>query len=215
MAASETLCPGPTGPFHQKTNEQGEGKAMKTSLDFRNRFLCVLCQNGAEADRWLPVSKAEPVEAYGLIGRPLTQVDPSEGIYVDEEGNVYQLMDKGETKPIEVEDLSGGEKSELEVLLEASLNGRTADGKNGGPKRLLKKNRSSGRKQQTLEMVTAKPELRPAEAPPAVETSAATFNVVAPEDPARLISGRSSPRSAAASATSRSAATTSASTTVT
>ena len=159
---------------------------MKTSLDFRNGFLCVLCQNGAEVDRWLPVSRAEPVEAYGLIGRALTQVDPSEGIYVDEEGNVYQLMDKGETKPIAVEDLSGGEKSELEVLLEASLNGGRADGQNGGPKRLLKKNRSSNRKQQALEVVTAKPEARPAEAPPAVETSASTFNVVAPEDPMRL-----------------------------
>ena len=159
---------------------------MKTSLDFRNGFLCVLCQSGAEADRWLPLSRAEPVEAYGLIGRALTQVDASEGIYVDEEGNVYQLADKGETKPIAVEDLSGGEKSELEVLLEASLNGGRADGQSGGPKRLLKKNRSSNRKQQALEVVTAKPETRPAEAPPAVETSASTFNVVAPEDPMRL-----------------------------
>ena len=33
-------------------------------------------------------------------------------------------MDKGETKPIEVENLSAEEKSELQVLLEASLNGR-------------------------------------------------------------------------------------------
>jgi hypothetical protein len=162
-----------------------EGKAMKTSLDFRNGFLCVLCQNGAEVDCWLPVSKTELVDAHALIGRAVTQVDPSEGTYIDEEGNVYQLMDKGETKPIEVEHLSGREKSELEVLLEASLNGRRADG-HGGPKRPLKKNRSSNREQQALEVVIAKPEACSAEAPPAVETSASTFNVVAPEDPARL-----------------------------
>ncbi len=103
---------------------------------------CVLCQNGAEEDRWLPISRAEPVEACGLIGRPLTQIDASEGIYVDEEGNVYQLMDKGETKADAREmNLPGGEKSELEVLLEASLNGRRVDGQNREPRRLLKKNR--------------------------------------------------------------------------
>jgi hypothetical protein len=50
----------------------------------------------------------------------------------------------------------------------------------------LKNNRSSNRQQQALQVATAKPEARPAEAPPAVETSVSTFNVVAPEDPARL-----------------------------
>src|SRR5208337_5691863 len=89
--------------------------------------------------------------------------------------NVYQLADKGETKPMEVEHLPGTEKTELEVLLEASLKGGKGNGRNRGPKRLLKKNRGSGRKQQALQMVTAKPEARPAEAAPAVETSASAF----------------------------------------
>ena len=36
-------------------------------------------------------------------------------------------MDKGETKPIAVEHLPGTEKTELEMLLEASLKGRMAN----------------------------------------------------------------------------------------
>src|SRR5271168_2988928 len=101
---------------------------MKTILDFRNGFLCVLCQDGTDADRWLPVSRAERVEVHALIGRTLTEIDSSEGTYVDEEGNVYQLMDKDETKPIEVDHL-GTEKTELEMLLEASLKGGRANEK--------------------------------------------------------------------------------------
>ncbi len=167
---------------------------MKSSLNHKKDFLCVLAEYSASngphtavlVREWYPIYRADEAEVRTLLGRPVTQVDSTEGTYVDEEGNVYQLMDKGETKPIEVEDLSGGEKSELEVLLAASLNCRRADGQKGGPKRLLKNNRSSNRQQQALQVATAKSEARPAEAPPPVETSASTFNVVAPEDPARL-----------------------------
>ena len=48
---------------------------------------------------------------------------------MDEEGNVFQLLDKGETKPIEVEHLPGTEKTGLEVLLEASLKEGQTNGK--------------------------------------------------------------------------------------
>ncbi len=116
----------------------------------------------------------------------MTQLDPGKGTYVDEEGKVFQLMNKGETKPIAIERLPGREKSDLEVILEASLKGKTANGQTGGPKRLLKKNRNSRRKQQALQMLTAKPEARSSEAPPAVESSASTLNLAAPEDPVRL-----------------------------
>jgi hypothetical protein len=167
---------------------------MKSSLNHKKDFLCVLAEYSASngphtavlVREWYPVYRADEAEIRTLLGRPVTVVDSTEGTYVDEEGNVYQLMDKGETKPIEVEDLSAGEKSELEVLLEASLNGRRADGQKGGPKRLLKNSRSSNRQQQALQVATAKPEARPAEAPPAVETSTSTFNAFAPEDHARL-----------------------------
>jgi hypothetical protein len=53
-------------------------------------------------------------------------VDPKEGVYVDEEGTVFQLAEKGETKPILSEEIpeDGGE---LEHLLAASLkNGKSA-----------------------------------------------------------------------------------------
>src|ERR1035441_3078350 len=99
---------------------------MRASLDYRNRFLCVLVENGIEPKKWYPVSRTDYAEVQTLLGRPVTSTNLQEGIYVDEEGNVYQLLDKGETKPIEVEHLPGTEKTELEVLLEASLKGGRA-----------------------------------------------------------------------------------------
>ncbi|MGA7873181.1 MAG: ERF family protein [Candidatus Binatus sp.] len=162
---------------------------MKAILGCRDDFLYVVEEEdvatGSEK-KWLRVRMADCAEAQTLEGRPVTSVNQQEGIYVDEEGNVYQLADKGETKPIAIEHLPGTEKTELEVLLEASLKGGRANGKNGGAKRLLKKNRSSGREQQELQMVTAKPEPRPAEAPAAVETSAPTSNFAATEAHAQL-----------------------------
>ena len=161
---------------------------MKATLEYKEGFLYVVEEkDGATgvAKKWFPVRRADYAEVKTLHGRPVTSVN-QEGVYVDEEGNVYQLADKGETKPIEVEHLPGTEKTELEGLLEASLKGRKGNGQNSGPKRLLKRNRGSGRKQQALQMVTAKPEERPAAAPIAVETSAPTSNIAAPEDPIRL-----------------------------
>jgi hypothetical protein len=167
---------------------------MQTRLDYKRDFLCVLSEFEVSDGKhgrmlmkeWYPVYAAERAEARSLVGRPVTAADSEEGIYVDEEGNVYQMADKGETKPIEVEHLPATEKTELEEQLEASLNGREANGPNGGAKRLLKKNRCSGLKQQALQMVTAKPEARPAEAPPEVEAGAPTSNIVPAEDHIRL-----------------------------
>src|SRR5208282_4957826 len=157
---------------------------MKATIESRDGFLFVVEEReGAMA--WLPVRQIDESEARAIGGRSVTALDSTEGTYVDEEGNVYQLAGKGETKPIEVEHLPGTEKTELEVLLEASLKGRKGNGQHG-PKRLLKKNRGGGRKQQALQMVSAKPEARPAEAPPVVETSASTLNGAASETPVQL-----------------------------
>ncbi len=160
---------------------------MKATLEYKDDFLCVVEEKDGptgSVKEWCPVRKAECAEVQTLIGRSLTSVNHQEGIYVDEEGNVYQLADKGETKPIEVEHLPGAASTELEVLLEASLKGGKGNRRNGGPKRLLKKNGGSGRKQPALQMVTAKPEARPAEA--AVETCAPTSNIAYAENPVRL-----------------------------
>ena len=162
---------------------------MKATLEYKDDFLYVVEErDGAtgSAKKWLPVRRADYAEVQTLHGRPVTSVNQQEGVYVDEEGNIFQLADEGETKPITVEHLPGTEKTEIEALIEASLKGRTANEQNGGHKRLLRRNRKSGRKQQALQMLTAKPEARPAEAPPAVEPGASTFNVAAPEDPVRL-----------------------------
>ena len=115
---------------------------MRASLDYRDRFLCVLVENGIEPKKWYPISRTDYAEVQTLLGRPVTSINPQEGIYVDEEGNVFQLSDKGETKPIEVEHLPGTEKTELEVLLEASLKGKKTHGQNGGSTRMhLKKSK--------------------------------------------------------------------------
>jgi hypothetical protein len=95
---------------------------VKALIEVRGGLLFVRQeQNGSQA--WLPVRKADDAEAQTLNNRPVTLVDSTEGIYVDEEGNVYQLMDKGATKPIAVEKLEEPERTELETLLAASLAG--------------------------------------------------------------------------------------------
>lgn len=100
---------------------------MKASLDYKKDFLCILAESktsdGSSIEEWYPVYKAERAEVQTLIGRPLTNISATEGIYVDEEGNVFQLVNRGETKPLAVEHVTEGQKSELEALLEASLNG--------------------------------------------------------------------------------------------
>ena len=169
---------------------------MKSTLNYLNGHLCILNESelGASSPggalgsirEWYAVREAAEAEVAPLVGRPVTRVESGEGLYVDEEGNVYQLAEKGEKKPIEVEHLPGTEKTELEVLLEASLKGGQANGQSGAAKRLLKKNRSGSRKQQALQVATAKPEARPAEAPPAVEASAPTSNIASPKDLIRL-----------------------------
>jgi hypothetical protein len=83
---------------------------MKTSLDFMKDFLCVLAQyevlhgqTQTSVKEWYPVRPAEEAEVATLVGRPLTEVEPNEGIYVDEEGNVFELAEEGATKAIEME----------------------------------------------------------------------------------------------------------------
>src|SRR5580693_5252406 len=126
---------------------------MKTFIDCYQDSLCVVIEesNREAADSgtrrsWYPVRQATAVEGHIFTGRPTTQLDPSEGTYIDEEGNVYQLKDKGATQPIAVEHLPGTEKTELESLLEASLNGENASGQLSAPKRLFKRKGGSSRK---------------------------------------------------------------------
>jgi ERF superfamily len=84
---------------------------MKTILDHRKNFLCVLTESEVSdgprgavlVKEWHAVRAAEEAEVRTLVGRPVTQVDPDEGVYIDEEGNVFQLAEKGRSKPMEIE----------------------------------------------------------------------------------------------------------------
>ena len=85
--------------------------SIKTTLDYKKHFLCVLTESEiseglrgvALVKEWHPVHAAEEAEVRTLVGRPVTAANPEEGIYVDEEGNVFQLAEKGRSKPMEVE----------------------------------------------------------------------------------------------------------------
>ncbi len=123
---------------------------MTGSLDYRDGLLCVLTENGMEPKKWFPIYATEEVEARTLVGRPVTSTDSEEGIYVDEEGNVFQLFNKGETKPIQIEHLPGKGKAKLEELLNTSSNGKKTHGQNGDSKKVQRKNRTNGRKRQAL-----------------------------------------------------------------
>ena len=192
-----------------------EGK-MRATLDYRDRFLCVRIENGVEHKEWFPVHRAECAEVKALLGRAITCINQQEGIYVDEEGNVYEFANSGGTKPIAVEHPPSKKKTELEVLLAASLNGGEELQPGKDSKRARRRMGNNGRKApRVLQVVSRVPEPASTEAPPTADTSGATSNGEPSEDSATIICIRSWPRSAAASATSRSAATTSASTTAT
>jgi hypothetical protein len=111
---------------------------MKTSLDYKKHFLCVLTESeisdGARGTalvrEWHPVHRAEKAETLTLLGRPVTELNSDEGIYIDEEGNVFQLAEKGRSKPMEIEQ-SARERGPAGADGPTSANGRTP--KEGNP----------------------------------------------------------------------------------
>ena len=108
---------------------------IRTSLAYRDGFLCAVAERGNQDGAhpttlklWYPIRNAQEAEVQTLLGRPVTEIDPKEGIYVDEEGTVFQLAEKGETKPMAVEEIPG-DSEELEQLLSASLKNGDSAGK--------------------------------------------------------------------------------------
>jgi hypothetical protein len=92
-----------SGRIKNAANAGQEATTKMATLECRDDVLYVVeeaDESADEAKRWLPVRSTDYAEARTLTGRPVRQVDPSEGTYVDEEGNIYQLMAKGETRPI-------------------------------------------------------------------------------------------------------------------
>ncbi len=159
---------------------------MRASLDYRNEFLCVLIENGVEERNWFPISRASYAEVRTMLRRPIRTVNQQEGIYVDEEGNVFQLLNKGATEPIEVEQLGANENSELEVHLEASLKERKPRKLNGDLRRMQQKNRTHREKQQALQVVGSASESPSVETTPGDQSSSSAENGAASEVPVQL-----------------------------
>ena len=132
---------------------------MKSTLDYRDGHLCILnesepgasvgCPHGSVRE-WYAVREAAEAEMTTLLGRPVIRVESEEGLYVDEEGSVFQLLNKSETKPIAVEHLPNKEKPEIELPPKALLNGKKTHRQNGDSKGMQRKNRNNGRKRQVL-----------------------------------------------------------------
>ena len=93
---------------------------MKSTLDYRDGHLCVVEESALGTDRgplsylrkWYPVREAAEAEVAMLVGRPLNSVDPGEGLYADEEGNPYQLLERGRTRPFTVKKAPAAKGSE-------------------------------------------------------------------------------------------------------
>jgi hypothetical protein len=145
---------------------------MKTSLDHCDGHLCIVSEPHVESRgvgaklEWYPVRKASAMEVKAPLGRSVSRVEPGEGLYVDE-GNVYQLADKGETKPIAVEQVPSGDKTELETLLEASLKGEEKPEAEADPKREHRRVPENKRRNRrhSLKVVGLPPESASSETP--------------------------------------------------
>ncbi|MGO9604386.1 MAG: ERF family protein [Candidatus Binataceae bacterium] len=160
---------------------------MKTILGYRENLLCVVEESvgpGGSAREWRPVRRAAHAEVQTLLGRPIRCAHEQEGIYVDEEGNVYQLEEKGATKPIAVEHLQGRQKTELETLLEASLKGgNESQPKAESPRAHRRTGSNNGRKpKQALHVVTPTPKAET----PSTEASNAAVDSGVSKLPIRL-----------------------------
>ena len=113
-------------------NPENAKTEVTNRLGYRDGFLCVVAErSGPDGPQsktvrlWYPVREAEQAEVLTLVGRPLAETDPKEGIYVDEEGEVFQLAGKGATKPVLAEEVAD---QGSELLPAGSLrNGKSPD----------------------------------------------------------------------------------------
>lgn len=79
-------------------------------LGYYRGWLCIVTEGASEAGsseartmRWWPVEKMARFEATSFLGCSVTLIDQTEGLYLDEEGNVHRLKEKSQTKPIREE----------------------------------------------------------------------------------------------------------------
>jgi hypothetical protein len=165
------------------------GVIVKTTLAYRDGYLNIVEEESDQTEttkKWLQVRRAEYAEVQTLLGRPVRSVNLQEGIYVDEDGNVFQLLNKGETKPIDIEHLPRAGKTERELLLNASLNGKKTHGQNGDSKKVQRKNRTNGRKRKAHSTSGAPLQLLRPKTTVASQPGADAANGASPEAPVQL-----------------------------
>ncbi len=157
---------------------------MKSTLDYHDGHLCIV--NESEQDghgpdggfatvrEWYAVREAAEAEVATLVGRSVRQLVSGEGLYVDEDGEAYQLAGKNGTKPIAVEYLPGEEKTELERLLEASFTCRKKHEASKDSKRARRRIGNNRRKaQRVLRVASTGPESARSQVPPTTASGAA------------------------------------------
>ena len=93
---------------------------MDFSLEYYRGFLCVLVDKRARIvtaagpvriRKWFPIREAAEEEIVGLVGRRLMLVDECEGLYVDECGEAFSLIDGKDTEALEVEIVRSGNQN--------------------------------------------------------------------------------------------------------
>src|SRR5258708_5055451 len=90
----------------------GKEHFMKSSLDYLNGRLCILNESelGASSPggalksirEWYAVRETAEAEVATLVGRPVSRVESEDDLYVDEDGNPYQLAPMGKDKPFAI-----------------------------------------------------------------------------------------------------------------
>jgi ERF superfamily len=126
---------------------------MKSSLNHKKDFLCVLAEYSASngphtavlVREWYPVYRADETEIRTLLGRLVTQVDSDEGIYIDEEGTVFRLLEGGRTEPIEVERSSGKQEEAPSTGAETPPDARILSAEGAASEKRCGKNRTCRR----------------------------------------------------------------------
>jgi hypothetical protein len=93
---------------------------MDFSLEYYRGFLCVLVDKRARIvtaagpvriRKWFPIREAAEEEIVGLVGRRLMLGDECEGLYVDECGEAFSLIDGKDTEALEVEIVRSGNQN--------------------------------------------------------------------------------------------------------
>jgi ERF superfamily len=103
---------------------------FSTRLGCRDGLLCVVAErrDGPQAKAirlWYPVREAQEMEFATLEGRPVRETDQKQGIYIDEEGAVFQLAQKGATRPSLVEEVADQEQGRQALPAATLSNGRS------------------------------------------------------------------------------------------